>query len=280
MNSNGNLLLLGIIFILILSTIGLVIGDILDLGLYGMVIGFELSLGIVMVIYFSSDRALLKIYDAKPMPKTHNIHELIGDLASRFDVPTPKMFLANTSAPILFAIGRNARHSSIVISNSLLNLLDEDEVGAVLAHEMYYMEAGEILVNTTIAHVAGKLTSFTTSNSKIFGPILATLVAPPAAFLIKLVIPESREHFADLKSVDIFRKADKLMSALEKISRKVESGNYVVNPSHAHLFIVNPLQDKGVEFMGRKMGSYNKLFNTHPSIHERLDILKSFRMNK
>jgi len=280
MNSNGKLLLLGVLLITFFSIISFIIGDIFNLGLYGPVIGFEISIVFIMFIYFSGDRVLLRRYDAKPIPKDSNIYQISNELAERVNVPPPRLFMASAPVPTLFVIGRNKRHSAIVITSSMVGLLDEEEMGAVLAHEMYYIEAGEILANTAVAVVAGTLTSFTTHSSALLGSIMATLVAPPAAFIIKFVIPESREHFADLKSVDIFRKADKLMSALGKIQKELEGGDFMINPSHAHLFIINPLHDKEIEFMGRNLRSYNRLFNTHPSVNDRLDILRSFRFDK
>ena len=262
---------MGALLIAISSIAGLIIGDIFNFGLYGPVIGSEISIALIMFIYFSGDRVLLGIYDAKPIPKDSNLYQISNELAERVNVPPPKLFMANTPVPTLFAIGRNTRHSSIVITGSMVSLLDEEEMGAVLAHEMYYVEMGEIRANTAIAVVAGTLISCS---------IMATLVAPPAAFIIKFVIPESREHFADLKSVDIFRKADKLMSALDKIQKELERGNFMINPSHAHLFIINPLHYMEIEIMGRNLRPYYKLFNTHPSVRDRLDILRSFMIDK
>ncbi|MDY6864972.1 MAG: M48 family metalloprotease [Halobacteriota archaeon] len=280
MNSNGRLLLLGVIMIVILSVISYIIGNIFGFGLYGPIIGFEISIAIIMFIYFSGDGILLRRYRAKRVPEDSSIYQISDQLAERINIPPPRLFIADVKVPTLFAIGRNSRSSSIVITRSMMDLLDEEELGAVLAHEMYYIEVGEILANTAIAVVSGAFTSFTTSRSVFLGSIMATVVAPPAAFIIKFVIPESREHFADLKSVDIFRRADKLMSALDKIQKELEKGDFMINPSHAHLFIINPLHDKGIKFMGRNLRSYNKLFNTHPSVHDRLDILRSFRLDK
>ncbi|MDY6964422.1 MAG: M48 family metalloprotease [Halobacteriota archaeon] len=276
MDSIIRLLLLWILATLGLTVIGWFGGNRLGFGFYGPVIMLEFVTIITMFIYFSSDKVLLRWYRAKQMPQEHNSYKIVDELARKIDIPTPKLFVAEMSIPTIFAVGRNSRHASIVLTSSLIDLLDEEELGAVVAHEMYHIDRGDTFVSTVVAAVAGIPTILINSTSVFFGFFVATLVAPPAALVIKLTMPLSREHFADLKSVDIFGKAEKLSSALYKIQERLDSNNYKVNPSHVHLFILNPLHYNRLKLLGLELPTYNRLFNTHPPINERLNMLKSF----
>lgn len=252
--------------------IGWFIGNKYGFGLYGPSIVFEVMVLSIIFIYFSSDNVILRRYQAKRISEENHITRTVEELAKKSEIPVPKIYLAETLMPAIFSIGRSPRHASIVLTDSLINLLDMDELVTVLAHEMYHIKSGDTLLGTIAAVIASPLTAIinTTSSYSFF---VATIVAPPAALIIRLTVPRSREHFADLKSVDIVGKPLKLISALSKIQERLDSHDYRVNPSHVHLFILNPLRDNTLKMFGRNLPSYNKLFNTHPPINERLNIL-------
>ena len=273
MNSNVKLILLWVLATIPMVLIGWFIGITYDLGMYGPTIMLELMILLIIFLYFSSDSVILRRYQAKRIRGKGGIFEIIQEMAEKVEIKAPKIYVAETLMPVIFSIGRNPKHASIVITDSLINLLDDDEMESVIAHEMYHIKSGDILIGTIAAAITGPLTSIINSTSVFSGFFIATFVAPPAALIIRMAVPRSREHFADLKSVDVSGKPLKLISALSKIQERLNSHNYRVNPSHAHLFILNPLRDNALKLFGIDLPSYNKLFDTHPPINERLNIL-------
>ena len=271
--------------------LGWFLGNMFGFGNYGFAITLEIMVLLALFIYFSSDGMILRSYKVRRLTKKPGLSKTVDNLARKSGIPTPILFVSENPIPTIFSTGRNQKHASIVLTDSLINLLDFEELEAVLAHEMHHIESGDILGGCISAMISGALTSLITFAMWVmiligFGKkddpapsliqfFIASIVAPPAAFLIQLLSSQLREYIADEKSAYIYRKPQKLISALNKIQEKVNSNRYEVNPSHVHLFILNPLHESSLRFLGIDLPSYNMLFKTHPPIDDRIDRLNT-----
>jgi heat shock protein HtpX len=192
--------------------------------------------------------------------------------------------------PNAFATGRSVRHTSIVVTNALLDLLDNDELEAVIAHELAHVKNGDTALGSIVAVMAGTLAALATcafwcSIFTGFGQeddpapnlikfFVTSLVAPVAALIIQLMVSQSREYRADAQSVRMVEKPHTLISAVEKLDLKLTSDTFAVNPSHVHLFFMNPLHGDEITVMDFRLPTYHLLFRTHPPTQSRLSALR------
>jgi heat shock protein HtpX len=251
-----------------------------------------LLLLLALFFFFFSDKILLRWYHAKEVKDENSpLYEIVSALATKAGIPTPRIFIVDSAMPNAFATGRNAEHASIVVTNALTELLDKEEIEAVLAHELMHVKNGDTLIGTVVAVLSGILTALATF--ALWGSIftgfgqeddpapniikffVTSLVAPIAAVIIQLALSHSREYVADEQSVSMHGNPPKLVSALEKLEKKLKSGTFKVNPSHVHMFIMSPLHvhDDVFTLLDIHLPTYNSLFNTHPATHERVERL-------
>lgn len=255
----------------ILAGLFLLIGFIFG-GLLGATIGFSIALIMNFLAYWFSDSFVLRIYRAKRAGNEYKkIDEMIVRISKKSGIPKPPLYFVDTDVPNAFATGRSYKHSAVAVTKGLLEKLDDDEIEAVLAHEISHIKHRDTLVSTMAATLAGALTWLAyvfyfgnNENRGIFSYILLFFLAPLAATLIRLSISRNREYMADLGGAKIID-PNKLASALEKISSSVKQkpmrGG---NSATSHLFIVNPFS----------AGNMTNLFSTHPPVEERIKRLK------
>ena len=276
---------------------GWVVGKMLGGGFQELIIitGFVFAVVLVLALlfYFFSAKILLRWYHAKEVrDENSSLYEIVHGLATKADIPAPKVFIVELAMPNAFAIGRNTKHGAIVVTNALTELLDKEEIEAVLAHELAHVKNGDTLIGTEVAVLSGTLTAFATfafwgSIFTGFGQeddpapniikfFVTSLVAPIAAVIIQLTLSQSREYVADEQSVHMYGNTPKLVSALEKLEIKLKSDTFKVNPSHVHMFIMSPLHvhDDVFTLLDIHLPTYNLLFNTHPATHDRVERLK------
>ena len=292
MGNRVKLLLLWILFALPIVTVAGAVGKMLTLRIPELITliicVFVLLLILVLCIYLFSAKLLLRWYHAKEVNAA--LTELVSNIATKADMPIPKMFIVESEMPNAFATGRNAKHASIVVTDALIELLDKDELEAVLAHELAHVKNGDTLIGTVVAVLSGLLMAFATlafwcsiytgfgqeddpapNLIKIF---VVSLVAPIAAVIIQLAFSTTREYAADEQSVRMSGTPYELISALDKIEQKLKSDIFNVNPSHVHMFVMNPLGGDIFTLLDIHLPTYNSLFNTHPATQERLERLK------
>ncbi|HID20396.1 MAG TPA: protease HtpX [Methanophagales archaeon] len=292
MNNRVKLLLLWMLLVLPIVIVGGAIGKMLALRIFGLIMltlsVFVLLLVLVLCIYLFSDKILRRWYHAKEVSSP--LSEIVSALAIRADIPAPKVFTVESTMPNVFATGRNAEYASIIVTDALVELLDKEELEAVLAHELAHVKTGDTLLGTVVAVLSGTLTALATcafwcSIFLGFGQeddpapnlikfFVTALVAPIAAVIIQLALSSSREYAADEQSVCMYGKPNKLISALEKLEHRLKSDTFKVNPSHVHMFIMNPLHDDLFTLLDIHLPTYNSLFNTHPATKERVERLK------
>src|SRR5438094_1418093 len=184
----------------------------------------------------------------------------------------PKIYVIATDSPNAFATGRNPAHASVAVTEGILNLLNDEELAGVLAHELGHVSNRDILISSIAATIAGAIT-FLARFGLFFGggdrnerrgggmgALLMLILAPIAAFLIQLAVSRSREYQADETGAHLTGNPYALASALAKLDAYSKRVPLTATPSTAHLFIIAP-------FLGMSLGS---LFATHPPTAKRI----------
>ena len=269
--------------------LGLLTGLFLFLGDYfggqgGLTIALIVSAVMNFVSYFFSDKIALAIYRAQPVTREQlpRVYTVVERLTGRIGLPMPKIFVIPSESPNAFATGRNPAHASVAVTHGILDLLDDEELEGVLAHELGHVRNRDILISSIAATIAGAIiwAARMAFYAEMFGfgggssdggrrrggalsGILMLILAPIAAMLIQLAVSRSREYEADHTGAEFTGNPFALARALKKLdgySRRIPMQG---TPSTAHLFIVQPLL--GMNFAG--------LFSTHPPIPKRIERL-------
>ena len=244
---------------------------------YGGLIG---ALLYVVITYYAGSKMALAVNQAHEIQKRENprLYRIVENLAITDGVPTPRVFIMNDPAPNAFATGRDPKHSAVCVTSGLLDIMDDQELQGVLAHEMGHVKNYDIRVAmvafaltaviSLIADIIIRVVWFSDDNENnqvffILG-IVAAILAPFVALLIQMAVSRQREYLADATGALTTRYPEGLASALEKI-KKTGSVARHQNTATAHLFFANPL----------KKGSLTGLFSTHPPIDDRIKRLRS-----
>ncbi len=271
MNQFKTFLLMGI-----LTALFIYIGDLIG-GQTGMIYAFFFALLMNFFSYWFSDKIVLTMYGAKPIKKEDapEIYSMVEKLSINAGIPMPKVYIINERMANAFATGRNPSHSAVALTTGILDILDKRELEAVIAHELSHIKHYDILTGTVAATFAGAITMLARM-AFFFGgrddergssgimALLLLILAPIAALLIQLAISRSREYAADAGSAQITGRPQDLISALEKLHQSVKTKPANIEPSTAHMFIVNPL----------KGDFFASLFSTHPTLKQRIENLK------
>jgi heat shock protein HtpX len=266
----------------ILVLIGRLIG-----GTTGMIVALIFAGILNFVSYWFSDRIVLTMYRAqKAGPgEAPKLYEAVKRLASKTGIPVPRVYVIPTDSPNAFATGRNPSHAAVAATRGILQILDDDELEAVLGHELTHVLDRDILVSTIAATLAGAITMLAmiarwtalfggfggdgeSRGGGAIGLIAMAILAPIAALLIQLAISRTREYMADSGGARITGHPLALASALEKLETAAKRRPLPATPSTAHLFIVNPLRS------GFMVG----LFSTHPPTEKRVSRLREMAM--
>ncbi len=260
----------------ILTALFVFIGDLIG-GQAGMIYAFLFALLMNFFSYWFSDKIVLAMYGAKPIKREDSpeIYSMIERLTINAGIPMPKVYIINNRMANAFATGRNPEHSAVALTTGIIDILDKRELEAVIAHELSHIKHYDILTGTIAATFAGAITMLARM-AFFFGfggrdddrgglaSLLLLILAPIAALLIQLAISRSREYAADTGSAKITGRPQDLISALEKLHQSVKARPANIEPSTAHMFIVNPL----------KGDFFASLFSTHPTLKQRIENLK------
>src|SRR5256885_6999015 len=246
-------------------------------GQNGMALGLVIAVVTNFVSYFFSDRIALAMYNAQPVTREElpRVYQTVERITGRTGLPMPKIYVIPTESPNAFATGRNPQHSSVAVTQGILQLLNDEELEGVLAHELGHVKNRDILTSSIAATLAGAIV-FAARLGWFFGgssdreerggalsSLLMLILAPLAATLIQLAISRSREYEADATGAHFTGNPYALASALGKLDAYSKRIPMEATPSTAHLFIVQPM-------MGMNIGN---LFSTHPPIEKRIERL-------
>ena len=245
--------------LLVLLTVFLIfIGDRFG-GRNGMVLAFVLSVAFNFGTYFFSDKLALRMYNAQPVTREQlpRAYAAVERLTAKQGLPTPKIYVLPTESPNAFATGRNPQHASVAVTHGILQLLDDEELEGVLAHELGHVRNRDILTSSIAATLAGAITMVARMGyyASLFGGgggrdrrgggglsgLLMIIVAPIAASLIQLWISRTREFEADATGAATTGNPYALARALQKLEHYSKRIPMQASPSNAHLFIVAPL---------------------------------------
>jgi heat shock protein HtpX len=281
MNSLKTVALLGL-----MSGILLFGGELIG-GHNGLMIGLMLAIGMNFFSYFFSDKLALASCSAQPLTQEENpeiyarMHPLIQGLAHRMSLPMPKLWVIPDPSPNAFATGRDPEHASVAFTEGILRLMNDQELEAVIAHELGHVLHRDILISSVAATLAAAI-SFVGRMAFFFGDrrddrderggalggLVMMIVAPIAAMLIQMAISRSREYSADEASAKYMGSPEPLIHALGQLERGVERvPMYDPSPATAHLYIMNPF----------RAGFLASLFSTHPPTEQRIARLQAMR---
>ncbi len=235
--------------------------------------------------WYFSDKIVLSMYGVRLLSEEEapQLHAIVERLAKNAGIPKPKVGIAPMDIPNAFATGRNPENGVVVVTRKILELLNEDELEGVLAHEIAHIKNRDTLIQAVAATIAGAITTLANMAQWFFlfggsrddeegnglaetiGLILMVILAPIAAALIQMAISRAREYKADETGGIISGKPEALASALKKLEEYAfrippEVAKSEVNPTTSHLFIVNPLKGDAIA----------ALFSTHPPTEARV----------
>lgn len=259
-----------------LSGLFLLVGQAVG-GQSGLIVAFCFAALMNFGSYWFSDKIVLAMYRAREVGPEHRLNRIVANLAARAGLPVPRVYVIPTDTPNAFATGRNPEHAAVAATEGLLQLLSDQEIEGVMAHELAHVKNRDILISSVAATIGAAIMMLASIArwGAIFAPggrgndrhgsnaiaLLATaIIAPIAAMLIQAAISRAREFGADRTGAEIAGTPYGLASALRKIEAIVQRRPLPANPATAHLFIVKPFSGRGVL----------SLFSTHPPTEERI----------
>ena len=258
-------------------------------GAFGGRFGMTLALGAAIVMngiaYFYSEQIALKTSGAQSVTREQapRLYEVMERLCGKANIPMPKLYMIPSQAPNAFATGRNPHHASVAVTEGLLQIMSDDEMEGVIAHELSHVKNYDILTSSIAATIAGAITWIASMGrwamlfggfggrddegmGNIFVALLMLIVAPLAAMLLQLGISRQREYQADASGAKMVGHPYGLISALKKLEAYNKRIPMNVSPTTSSLFIVAPLSAR------RVMASP---FSTHPPLEKRIETLQN-----
>jgi len=274
--------------LILLSVLLVVAGDALA-GPTGMRIALAFAVVMNAVSYFFSDRIALKTSGAQPVTREQlpRLYAVMERLAAKANLPVPKLYVIPEEAPNAFATGRNPRHASVAVTQGLLEIMNDDELEGVIAHELSHVRNYDILTTSVAATIAGAITYLAhmaqwgmifggyereddREGGGAFAAIAMMILAPFAALMLQLFLSRTREYSADETGARMVGQQYGLISALQKLGAYNQRiPTTALAPTTAALCIVKPL------LSGEGLAS---LFSTHPPLEARIAALRQMNI--
>jgi heat shock protein HtpX len=265
---------------IVLTALFILIGSALG-GQRGMIIAFAFAFFMNIFTYWFSDKIVLTMYRAKEVDEgtAPGLFATVRRLTQRAGIPMPRIYIIPQAAPNAFATGRNPSHAAVAVTQGLMDVLDDEALEGVLAHELSHVRNRDILIGTIAATMAGaimilsRMAQFAAifggggrdrDRGGGFGLIFVAIFSAVAALLIQMAISRSREYQADASAAKLSGNPRGLARALEALQRSAQRVPMQANAATAHMFIVNPFSRKGII----------ALFSTHPPIEDRIGRLQ------
>ncbi len=281
-------------FVLVLCLVGAAFGLFIGNGVAGTLIALVFSGAMAFFSYWKADVIALKVSRARPADPVEfqRLHNLVEGLCIASGLPKPRVYIVDDPAPNAFATGRDPKHAAIAVTTGLLEKLNRVELEGVLAHELSHIRNYDILVSTLAVTLVGSIALLTNIAIRMMwwnggrerrsgdqgggGNVLALfgfallIFAPFIAKAMQATISRKRETLADVSACQMTRYPPGLISALEKL-RDDGTVTHAASTATAHMWIEQPMSGVGD---GGKMGKWNKLFDTHPPLEERIALLR------
>lgn len=256
-------------------------------GATGMLVFLLISIAMNAFAYWTSGTMAIRMTGSYPVTESEapELYQIIRRLARRAHVPMPTIFITPSDQPNAFATGRNPQHAKVAVTEGILRVMPPRELEGVLAHEMAHVKNRDILISSMSAVMAGAITSIANilqwtmwfggedrdDGGNFAAEIAMMILGPIAATLIQLAISRSREYKADATGARLLGDANPLADALTRLeSYKGRPMGARMNPSTAHLFIMNPFRGE----------SLVQLFSTHPPMEERIRRLRNMHVHR
>jgi len=252
-------------------------------GPQGLTVALIFSIIMNFGAYWFSDKLVLAIYRAKEVkePDAPTLYKVVREVIQLTNIPMPKVYMIPSDASNAFATGATYKKAAVACTRGILNLMNEDELKGVIAHEVSHIKNKDTLIQTVAATIAGVISyiAFMARWGAIFGGfgrdgddgggmielLVLAIITPILAMIIQLAISRSREYIADASAAKILHNPHGLSSALEKLHADVKKHPLRLgNQSTAHLFISNPFKSSG----------FLNMLSTHPPLEKRVNKLK------
>jgi heat shock protein HtpX len=287
-------------FMMLLGGLLLAVGYLLG-GTGGIIIALIFAFIMNFAMYWFSDKIALRMAGAhEATPEAEPVlHSIVDEQVAKAGIPKPKVYIINNDSPNAFATGRSPKHASIAATTGIMRILNREELGGVVAHELAHVGNRDTLIMTVVATVASALgmIAWMAQWSLIFGGfggrnrdsgggggsgligiiglLVIAILIPLITTIIRLAISRTREYQADQTGARTSGAPEALASALEKLEAGSKRRPMEANTAVAHLFIVEPMHKGAMGFLNAN--SMMNLFSTHPPISERVRRLRSIK---
>jgi heat shock protein HtpX len=250
-------------------------------GIGGLIIGIGLAAATNLFSWYQSDQIALRVYRAQPVSEAQapGLYRMVRKLSDRANIPMPGVYIVPSQTANAFATGRDPEHAAVAVTEGILNILPEDELEGVIAHELTHIVNRDTLTQAVAATIAGAISFLAQMVSyslwfgggrrdgdrggNLLGVMLTALLAPVAATIIQLAISRTREFSADAGAARLTGNPRALAKALQRLEATAKQLPLNANPSFEPLLIINPISG---EFMGN-------LFSSHPATDARVEQL-------
>ena len=269
--------------ILLAALAGLCIGIGALFGTTGMIIGLGIAFAINLGSYWYSDKIVLKMHKAKEVT-SGRLFDITKDLAQKAKLPMPKVYEISAPYPNAFATGRSPKSAAVAATHQLMNVMNDEELKGVMAHELAHVKNRDTLIQTIAVGIATGIAfiaemfqwmaifGFSSDEDNGFGGLIGILalaiLAPIVAMIIQLAISRQREFLADKGAALITKNPHGLISALQKLEQTHKVAKTPTSQTMASMYIYNPFKNMGLV----------SLFSTHPPTEKRIAALKKIRI--
>jgi heat shock protein HtpX len=250
-------------------------------GIGGLIIGIGLAAATNLFSWYQSDQIALRVYRAQPVSEAQapGLYRMVRELSDRANIPMPGVYIVPSQTANAFATGRDPEHAAVAVTEGILNILPDDELEGVIAHELTHIVNRDTLTQAVAATIAGAISFLAQMVSyslwfgggrrdgdrggNLLGVMLTALLAPVAATIIQLAISRTREFSADAGAARLTGNPRALAKALQRLEATAKQLPLNANPSFEPLLIINPISG---EFLGN-------LFSSHPATEARVEQL-------